>query len=88
MITPVGVGPYAVGFGILKQGEGWYVSHGGSNFGFQSDLTAHRSKGYGAAIMTNSDSGGALIPQLLRLIQEEYKWDAIDAPIPRRYGPD
>jgi CubicO group peptidase (beta-lactamase class C family) len=29
----------------------------------------------------------ALIPQLLRLIQEEYKWDAIEAPIPRRYGP-
>src|SRR5262245_11302213 len=88
MITPVGVGPYAVGFGILKQGEGWYFSHGGSNWGFQSDLTAHINKGYGAVIMTNSDSGGALIPQLLRLIQEEYKWDAIDAPIPRRYGPE
>jgi CubicO group peptidase (beta-lactamase class C family) len=87
MITPVGVGPYAVGFGILKIGEGWYFSHGGSNWGFQCDLTAHRSKGYGAVIMTNSDSGGALIPQLLRLIQEEYKWDAIDTPIPRRYGP-
>jgi CubicO group peptidase (beta-lactamase class C family) len=87
MITPVGVGPYAVGFGILKLGEGWYFSHGGSNWGFQCDLTAHRSKGYGAVIMTNSDSGGALIPQLLQLIQQEYKWDAIDSPIPRRYGP-
>ena len=88
MITPVGVGPYAVGFGVLKQGEGWYFSHGGSNWGFQCDLTAHLTKGYGAVIMTNGDSGGALIPQLLRLIQEEYKWDAIDAPIPRRYGPE
>jgi len=88
MITPVGVGPYAVGFGVLKQGEGWYFSHGGSNWGFQCDLTAHLIKGYGAVIMTNGDSGGALIPQLLRLIQEEYKWDAIDAPIPRRYGPE
>jgi hypothetical protein len=47
----------------------------------------HLTKGYGAVIMTNSDSGSALIPQLLRLIQEEYKWDAIEAPIPRRYGP-
>jgi hypothetical protein len=37
--------------------------------------------------MTNSDSGGAMIPQLLQLIRQEYKWDAIDAPIPRRYGP-
>jgi hypothetical protein len=87
MITPVGVGPYAVGFGISKQGEGWYFLHGGSNWGFQADLTAHRSKGYGAVIMTNSDSGGALIATLVRLIQEEYKWDALDAPIPRRYGP-
>lgn len=87
MITPVGVGPYAVGFGIARQGEGWYFLHGGSNWGFQADLTAHRSKGYGAVIMTNGDSGTALIPTLLRLIQEEYKWDALDAPIPRRYGP-
>lgn len=76
-----------MGLGIQKQGEGWYFLHGGSNWGFQCDLTAHRTKGYGSVIMTNSDSGSALIPQLLRLIQEEYKWDAIEAPIPRRYGP-
>jgi CubicO group peptidase (beta-lactamase class C family) len=87
MVTPVGVGTYAVGFGIAKLGEGWYFLHGGTNWGFQADLTAHRSKGYGAVIMTNSDSGSALIPTLVRLIQEEYKWDALDAPIPRRYGP-
>jgi CubicO group peptidase (beta-lactamase class C family) len=87
MITPVGVGPYAVGFDVSKQGEGWYFAHGGSNWGFQCDLIAHRAKGYGAVIMTNGDSGGALIQQLRRLIQQEYKWDAIDAPIPRRYGP-
>jgi CubicO group peptidase (beta-lactamase class C family) len=88
MITPVGVGPYAVGFEISKQGEGWYFAHGGSNWGFQCDLIAHRIKGYGAVIMTNSDSGGALIQQLRRLIQQEYKWDSLDAPIPRRYGPE
>jgi len=87
MITPVGVGPYAVGFDISKQGEGWYFAHGGSNWGFQCDLVAHLSKGYGAVIMTNGDAGGALIQQLRRLIQQEYKWDALDAPVPRRYGP-
>jgi CubicO group peptidase (beta-lactamase class C family) len=88
MITPVGVGGYGVGFAILKLGEGWYFMHNGSNFGFRASLYAHRAKGYGAAIMTNSPGGDALIPQLLRLIQQEYKWDAIDAPVPRRYGPE
>jgi len=87
MVTPVGVGPFAVGFEIDKEGEGWYFKHGGSNWGFQCNLIAHRVNGYGAVIMTNSDSGGALIPRLLKLIQEEYAWDALDSPIPRRYGP-
>jgi CubicO group peptidase (beta-lactamase class C family) len=87
MVTPVGVGPFAVGFQIAKQGEGWYFMHGGSNWGFQCDLIAHRINGYGAAIMTNGDGGGALIGRLRTLIQQEYKWDALDAPIPRRYGP-
>ena len=87
MVTPVGVGPYAVGFQIGKEGEGWYFMHGGSNWGFQCDLVAHGVKGYGAVIMTNGDGGGALISRLRRLIQQEYKWDALDAPIPRRYGP-
>jgi CubicO group peptidase (beta-lactamase class C family) len=87
MVTPVGVGPYAVGFQIGKEGEGWYFMHGGGNWGFQCDLIAHRVNGYGAVIMTNGDGGGALIPRLRRLIQQEYKWDALDAPIPRRYGP-
>ena len=82
-----GVGPYAVGFQIGKEGEGWYFMHGGSNWGFQCDLIAHRVNGYGAVIMTNSDRGGALIQRLRRLIQQEHKWDALDAPIPRRYGP-
>jgi CubicO group peptidase (beta-lactamase class C family) len=87
MITPVGVGSYAVGFDVSKQGEGWYFQHGGSNWGFQCSLIAHRVKGYGAVIMTNGDAGGAMISQIQRLIQREYKWDALDQPIPRRYGP-
>jgi hypothetical protein len=87
MITPVGVGSYAVGFDVSKQGEGWYFQHGGSNWGFQCSLIAHRVKGYGAVIMTNGDGGGGLIGQIQRLIQIEDKWDALDQPIPRRYGP-
>jgi CubicO group peptidase (beta-lactamase class C family) len=88
MVTPVGVGPFAVGFQIEKLGEGWYFMHGGSNWGFQCDLVAHRAKGYGAVIMTNGANGGALIGQLRRTIQQQYNWDVLDKPIPRTYGPN
>jgi CubicO group peptidase (beta-lactamase class C family) len=87
MVTPVGVGPFAVGFGIGKQGEGWYFAHDGSNWGFRCDFVAHRLKGYGAVIMTNGDNGSALIQELRRLIHHEYSWDVLDKPVLRRYGP-
>jgi CubicO group peptidase (beta-lactamase class C family) len=88
MVTPVGVGEYAVGFAMEKHGEGWYFLHNGSTFGFRSLLIAHRTKGYGAVIMTNGASGRELITQLLPLIEREYKWDALDPPVPVRYGPE
>jgi CubicO group peptidase (beta-lactamase class C family) len=83
MVTPVGVGPFAVGFTIAKEGEGWYFSHGGSNVGFRCDLTAHRSKGYGLVIMTNGDNGGRLIAVLKEKITRASSWDMYDKPLTR-----
>ena len=83
MVTPVGVGPYAVGFTVAKVGEGWYFSHGGSNWGFRCELIAHRSKGYGVAIMTNGDNGGQLIAALRDKISRASSWDMHDKPLPR-----
>jgi CubicO group peptidase (beta-lactamase class C family) len=83
MVTPVGVGPFAVGFTIEKRGEGWYFGHGGSNWGFRCDLIAHRSKGYGVAIMTNGDNGGRLIAALREKISRAAAWDMYDKPLRR-----
>jgi hypothetical protein len=83
MVTPVGVGDFAVGFGIRRLAEGWYFVHGGSNWGFQCDLTAHVRKGYGVAIMTNADSGSPLITELRNRVAAAYNWDSLDKPVPR-----
>ena len=87
MLTPVGVGDYAVGFSIQKMGQGWYFQHGGSNWGFQCLLLAHKVKGYGLAIMTNGDQGGAILGELSRRIQAAYEWDSLAQPAPRGYRP-
>lgn len=83
MITPVGIGDFAVGFGLRKLGEGWYFGHGGSNWGFQCDLVAHVRKGYGVAIMTNADSGGVVVNEIRNRVAAAYNWDSLDKPVPR-----
>jgi CubicO group peptidase (beta-lactamase class C family) len=83
MVTPVGVGPFAVGLTVDKRGEGWYMSHGGSNWGFRCDLVAHVRKGYGVIVMTNSDSGSAVVSEIEARVAAAYGWDSLDKPIPR-----
>ena len=83
MLTPVGVGDYAVGFAIVKKGQGWYFAHGGSNWGFQCSLIAHRAKGYGLAIMTNGDAGRPVINEIEARVAAAYGWDSLDKPVLR-----
>ena len=83
MLAAVGTGGFAVGLGISQRGEGWYFTHGGSNWGFQCDLLAHFRRGYGVAIMTNGDAGGRLIAEVEARIAAAYGWDSLDKPIPR-----
>jgi len=83
MLSPAGVGPFAVGFSLSKRGEGWYFGHGGSNWGFQAQLTAHKVNGYGYAIMTNGFMGGQLIAELSRRIEASYAFDSLAEPVRR-----
>ena len=85
MLSPVGVGPYAVGFMVEKRGDGWYFSHSGGNWGFSCDLLAHFVKGYGVVVMTNSDGVNTktLIGEIEARVAAAYDWDSLDKPIPR-----
>ena len=83
MLAPVGVGSYAVGFHIEQRGEGWYFSHSGGNWGFVCYLTAHKAKGYGVVVMTNSAGGGAVYGEVLARVERAYGWDSLDKPVLR-----
>ena len=80
MVTPVGVGSYAVGFSIARKGEGWYFEHGGENWGFRCRATAHRAKGYGAVVMTNGGYGSPLLQEVIDRVARAYGWDMLDKP--------
>jgi len=73
MLSPVGVGPFAIGFTIAQMGEGWYFGHGGSNWGFRCVLLAHKVKGYGLVIMTNASQGGPVMNEISSRIQRVYE---------------
>lgn len=83
MVTPVGVGPVGFGFFQQKRGEGWYFDHSGGNWGFRAQLTAHKVKGYGFAIMTNAAMGGRVIAEISRRIEAVYRFDSNAEPVPR-----
>ena len=85
MLSPIGVGPFAVGFTVSKIGEGWYFSHGGSNWGFRALMLAHKVKGYGLVIMTNADQGSIVINEISRRIQYTYNWDSVASAVERGY---
>jgi CubicO group peptidase (beta-lactamase class C family) len=64
------------GLGVFLDGQGSTLrfSHGGGNEGFACLLVAYTETGQGAAIMTNSDSGGELISEIMFAIAHEYGW--------------
>jgi len=65
---------YGLGFSVGGKGAGATFSHGGGNEGFRCLLFGYLTRGQGAVVMTNGDSGGALATEILRAIAAEYGW--------------
>lgn len=72
MLTPVKA-DYGLGFIVTSAGAGSRFGHDGANAGFEADFVMYRN-GEGVAIMTNSDRGGQLMPEIYNSIAQEYGW--------------
>ncbi|MGD2086969.1 MAG: serine hydrolase [Candidatus Aminicenantes bacterium] len=75
MLTPFISSNMGLGMAVWKPGESVYFEHSGGNEGFRCRLFAHKDKGYGAVVMTNSDNGPQLYGEILRGIANIYQWD-------------
>ena len=80
MLNPVGIGDYAIGFSLRRDGDGWYFAHSGGNQGFISYLIAHKARGYGVVAMTNGACGMRFINELVRRVSKIYQWDSNASP--------
>jgi CubicO group peptidase (beta-lactamase class C family) len=78
MTTPFS-GDVGLGFFLQKRGGETTFGHNGADEGFQALLIMHREKGYGAAVLANSDNGIALADEIVAGLSREYKW-ASDQP--------
>jgi len=75
MLTPFVSEIYGLGLSIEKRGNAIYFGHGGSNEGFKCQILAHKEKGYGVVVMTNSDDGYKMYPEIIRSVAKVYGWD-------------
>jgi CubicO group peptidase (beta-lactamase class C family) len=64
------------GLGVAVQGEGSQASfsHGGSNEGYRCQMVGYPATGRGLVIMTNSDTGGAVIDVVSKAVAKAYGW--------------
>lgn len=73
MLTPV-LGRIGLGIFIRNSENDIYFAHGGWDEGFSSHLIAHKDKGYGVVVLTNSNHPD-FINELMRAVALTYNWD-------------
>jgi CubicO group peptidase (beta-lactamase class C family) len=74
MMTTAFMEDVGLGFFIEKHGNALYFGHGGADEGFRAELVVSRDKGYGIAVMVNSDNG-QILREVIRGVAREYGWD-------------
>lgn len=81
MVTPYVSEEVGMGFFVERHGQAIYFGHGGADEGFRAELLAHRDRGYGVAVMVNSDNG-QIIREIIRAVAQEYGWEEfLPAPV-------
>ena len=63
-----------LGFFIERHANALYFGHGGADEGFRAELLVNRAKGYGVAVMANSDNG-QILREVIRAVAQEYGWE-------------
>jgi CubicO group peptidase (beta-lactamase class C family) len=74
MVSTTVADGYGLGLFVDRRGDEVYYGHDGANDGYRCTMRWHQSAGCGAIIMTNSDNGGAVLPELMAAIAAEYEW--------------
>ena len=74
MLTPFIEDFSGLGIFINKMKDEIYFGHGGWDEGFSSEMIAHKDKGYGVIVLTNSNHP-AFISELIRSVALTYSWD-------------
>ncbi|HDZ40689.1 MAG TPA: serine hydrolase [Bacteroidetes bacterium] len=82
MLTPQ-MNSHGLGPGVSGEGDSLRFSHGGANKGYRCQLMVFARNGQGVAIMTNSDNGGQLIPEIMRSFSHVYNW-SFNKPLMKR----
>ena len=77
--APDGSEGMGIGFGVGQRSGVQYFSHGGANEGFRCILIATADGSHGAVVMTNADSGGRLMNEVVNTIAREYRWPGYSA---------
>jgi CubicO group peptidase (beta-lactamase class C family) len=74
MVTPFIENQVGLGFFLETYANAVYFGHGGADEGFRAKLLVHKDKGYGVAVMVNSDNG-QILDEITRSVAREYQWE-------------